>query len=110
MSYDFNVSTVDLTTNEPIGSCDHQISFERYIVNKSDFRTLNYVGNTSLCMRAPINGASLVQVYIGGVAVSKNDPNYGWSLALDTNRLYNPQADTFYKIVFNNPVRLVIPK
>lgn len=107
MSYDYNVMTLDPFTNIPVGACDHQISFERYVVNPDDFRTLNYLGNPSIAMRAPINGADAVEMWISNEPVQINDPAYGWQIVRDNNRLLN--SDVFYKIVFNNPVRLMLP-
>jgi hypothetical protein len=110
MSYDFNVITVDPLTLSPIGACDHQISFERYVVNNEDFVTLNYLGNPAINFRAPINGANTVQMWISGEPVQQNDPTYGWSLVRDTNRVSFPGSnDIFYKVVFNRPVRIVRP-
>lgn len=109
MSYDYNVLAREPQTNKPIGACNHQISFERYVVNQDDFRTLNYAAQTALNMRAPINGAQSVQIWIAGEEVDASDPTYGWQIVKDTNRISAPTTDTFYKIVFNKPVRLVIP-
>lgn len=110
MSYDYNVIVRDPRTNQPIGACDHSISFERYVVNPRDFRTLNYLGNTAINMRAPINGADTVSIWIGGEEIQPNDRTYGWSLVIDPNRVQAPNAnDIFYKIVFNQPVRIQVP-
>lgn len=109
MSYDLNVLTQDLQTGKPIGACDHEISFERYTVDPDDFRTLHYVGNPVINQRAPINGADTVQMWVSGELVQSNDAIYGWQLVRDPNRVNTPTADIFYKIVFNSPVRLVIP-
>lgn len=88
-------------------ACDHQQSFERYVVDSSDFRTLHLAGNVSLNMRAPINGAALVKVYIRGQLVPPNHPVYGYSITPDTNRVMT--SDLFYKIQFNRPVRAYVP-
>lgn len=87
--------------------CDHQQSFERYVVDVVDFRTLHLAGNVTLNMRAPINGASLVQVSIRGKVVPPNHPVFGYSITPDVNRVAN--ADQFYKIQFNRPVRFFVP-
>ena len=87
MSYDFNVIARNPRTNAPIGACDHAISFERYVINSDDFRSLNYAANTSIFMRAPINGASSIRMWISGEEVKHNDPTYGWSLVLDPDRI-----------------------
>lgn len=109
MSYDYNILQFDPVTNLPIGACDHHQWFERYVVNQNDFRTLNYAAMPSINMRAPINGANAVQMWINGQQVQVTDPVYGWQVVLDTNRIDNTTNNTFYKIVFNNPVRLVLP-
>jgi hypothetical protein len=110
MSYDYNVVVVDPRSRAPIGACDHSISFERYVVNSDDFRTLNYLGNPAINMRAPINGTETVQIWVGGEEAQKNDPTYGWSVVLDSQRVQSPNSnDIFYKIVFNKNVRLVVP-
>jgi hypothetical protein len=111
MSYDFNVLVIDPNTGLPIGACDHQQSFERYIVNNDDFRTLNYALNPSINMRAPINGATSVQIWIAEEQIKSTDPVYGWQVLLDPDRIeqVNGVNTSFYKIVFNNPVRLVLP-
>jgi len=110
MSFDYNVLVIDPNTQQPIGACDHQQSFERYVVDFNDFRTLHYAENTSLNIRAPINGASLVQMWISGEEVQSDDPTYGWSVVIDPNRIdaYS-DTDVFYKIMFNLPVRIVVP-
>jgi hypothetical protein len=110
MSFDYNVIIRDPQTHLPIGACNHEISFERYVVNNDDFRTLNYLGQPGINFRAPINGADTVQMWIGGEKVEPDDPVYGWSLLLDPNRVQAPdQNDIFYKVVFNQPVRIVNP-
>jgi len=98
MSYDFS------TLSEP---CDHVQIFERYIINPSDLRTLNYAGNTFENVRAPINGTTLVKVYVGGSLINANDPVFGYQIIKDTNRLEDPGVN-FYKIVFDKEVRLVV--
>ena len=111
MSYDYNVLQFDPMTNQPIGACDHHQWFERYVINQSDFRTLNYAGNPAINMRAPINGAKSVQMWIYGEQVYSSDPIYGWQVVLDPDRIeeVDGQNTSFNKIVFNNPVRLIIP-
>lgn len=99
---------MDPSSTKPVGACDHVQSFERYVVNPRDFRTLNYAGNVALNQRAPINGTDTVQIWISGEEVFADDPTYGWQVVLDNNRLA-VTSDTFYKIVFNQPVRFVIP-
>lgn len=108
MSYDWNVLAVDPTTHSPIGACDHQQSFERYVVNPDDFRTLNYAGNPTINMRAPINGPNSVRIWISGEQIKSSDPKYGWQILIDPDRVESA-SEVFYKIVFNQPVRLVIP-
>jgi hypothetical protein len=109
MSYDYNVLMFDPMTSTPIGACDHHQWFERYVVNQGDFRTLNYAGNPALNMRAPINGSATVQMWIAGEQVYSTDPVYGWQVVIDPNRIDNTTDNTFYKIVFNSPVRLLQP-
>lgn len=98
MSYDFDVKSAP---------CDHFQAFERYIIGSIDFRTLKLAADTNRRMRAPINGLSLVKVYISGRLVSQDDPIYGYSFVADTNMIDTP--DRFYKIVFNKPVRFIVP-
>jgi hypothetical protein len=95
----------DLSTK--LSSCDHAQSFERYVVDVGDFRTLHLASNVVLNMRAPINGASLVRLYVRGQLVQIDDPIYGYTISPDTNRIQT--SDQFYKIVFNKPVRSYIP-
>ena len=111
MSYDYNVLIVDPQTRQTIGSCDHQQSFERYVVDFNDFRTLHYAGNPTFNMRAPINGANAVKIWIRGEEIQSNDPVYGWSVVKDNTRVQDVEATgyLFYKIMFNLPVRLVNP-
>ncbi len=111
MSYDYNVLMFDPMTRLPIGACDHQQSFERYVVNQTDFRTLNYASDTSINMRAPINGSSAVKIWIAGEQIKVTDPVYGWQVVLDPDRVesVNGVNTSFSKIVFNNPVRLLLP-
>lgn len=98
MSYDFDVKSA---------ACDHQQAFERYIVDSGDFRTFKLAADTSRRMRAPVNGQARVKVYISGRLVDPTDPIYGYSFQNDTNMIDTP--DRFLKIVFNHPVRFVIP-
>jgi len=111
MSYDYNVLMFDPMSQLPIGACDHHQWFERYVVNQNDFRTLNYAGNTSINQRAPINGPNAVQMWISDEQVQSTDPIYGWQVVLDPDRVevVNGVNTSFNKIVFNNPVRLVLP-
>ena len=109
MSFDYNILMFDPMSQLPIGACDHHQWFERYIVNQDDFRTLMYAGNPSISQRAPINGANAVQMWIQGEQVFSSDPVYGWQVVLDPDRVDNTTSDVFYKIVFNHPVRLVLP-
>lgn len=98
MSYDFDVKPA---------ACDHRQAFERYIVDSTDFRTLKLAADPTRRMRAPINGQSLVQIYISGKLIGQNDPVYGYSFLPDANLI--DTGDRFFKIVFNKSVRFVIP-
>lgn len=98
MSYDFDVQQA---------ACDHAQTRERYVVDSTDFRTLHYASNVAINMRAPINNQSSLHLYIGGSLVSPTDPVYGYKFLPDPNRVES--TDTFYKIVFNKNVRLIIP-
>jgi len=111
MSFDYNVLVIDPMTGLPIGACDHHQWFERYIVNTDDFRTLNYALNPSINMRAPINGFDAVQIWIAEEPIQSTDPVYGWQVVVDPNRVeeVDGQNTSFYKIVFNQPVRIVLP-
>jgi len=108
MSYDYNVLIFDPLTRLPIGACDHQQSFERYVVNHTDFVTLNYASEPSINMRAPINGTSAVQIWIAGEQIKVTDPVYGWQIVSDPDRVKTTGVN-FTKIVFNQPVRLLLP-
>lgn len=108
MSFDYNVLTLD-TSGNPIGACDHSISFERYVVDTNDFRTLHYLGNPAINMRAPLNGFSTLQMWVSETPVKQTDPVYGWEIVKDTSRVFVLTDNTFYKIVFNNPVRIILP-
>jgi len=109
MSYDYNILQFDPLTQLPIGACDHHQWFERYVVNQNDFRTLNYAGNPSINQRAPINGSQSVQICISEERVYSNDPTYGWQVVIDPDRIDLTDTNIFYKIVFNKPVRLILP-
>jgi hypothetical protein len=109
MSFDYNILVIDPATETPVGACDHHQWFERYIVNTDDFRTLNYALNPSINQRAPINGTNAVQIWIAEEQIHPADPVYGWQVVVDPNRVDNTTNNTFYKIVFNSPVRLVLP-
>jgi hypothetical protein len=98
MSYDFNIR---------LAPCNHQQSFERYVIDWQDFMTFHLASNVALNMRAPINGASQVQVYIGGQLVQADDPTYGYTVTPDINRVTT--SDQFYKIMFRKPVRWYVP-
>jgi hypothetical protein len=77
------------------------------VVDVGDFRTLHLASNVTLNMRAPINGASQVLVYLRGNLVSPTHPVFGYTVTPDTNRIQT--SDRFYKITFNKPVRCFIP-
>jgi hypothetical protein len=98
MSYDFN------TRPAP---CPHEIIGERYVVDPIDFKTLHLAADTSLNMRAPINGRSTVTVRISGELVQPSDPVYGYNITPDINRLSTP--DQFYKVMLSRPVRWLVP-
>lgn len=102
MSYDLNVQS---------SNCDHSQICERYIVDRTDFRTLRLASNSSQAMRAPINGRQLVRVYVAGTLVQANDPVYGYTFEVDTDRVYSQRFspdDLFLKIRFKRSVRLVV--
>jgi hypothetical protein len=102
MSYDFFFSGAS--------ACDHVQSFERYVIDPVDFRTLKLASSPVQTMRAPINGQNFVKVYVGGTQIQPTDPAYGYQFLLDTTRLgAELTKDIFYKIVFNRPVRIVVP-
>lgn len=108
MSYDISLGGVQ---GEPgAHACDHLQLLERYQVNFLDFRTLQYKPNTAFQpifnMRAPINGVSMVRLWLKGQIVKPTDPNYGYSIVTDLNRVQELGLP-FQKIVFNNPVREV---
>jgi hypothetical protein len=101
MSYDFD------TTAEP---CDHEQALERYIVSPTDFRTLLLASNPAIRMRAPINGQSLVQMFISGQYVAQDDPVFGYTFVADDNpNLVGFTGYVFFKMVFNHPVRFITP-
>lgn len=91
-------------------ACDHLQILERYQVNFLDFRTLQYKPTSSyrpsFNMRAPINGASMVRLWIKGQLVKPTDPNFGYSIVTDPNRIQEAGLP-FQKIVFNKPVRQI---
>jgi len=84
-------------------TCDHLILMERYKVSVVDFRTLQFSPGPIVNMRAPINGVSVVQVYLKGVLVPVNDPTFGYSIVPDP--AYLQENYPFYKILFNQPMR-----
>ncbi len=98
MSYDLDIG---------LTSCDHSISFERYVVDVGDFSTLHLAAAVTLNMRAPINGASLVKVYVRGQLVQPDHSVYGYTITPDLNRVQT--SDRFYKIQFKKPIRSYIP-
>jgi len=101
MSYDFDTSAAP---------CDHEQSLERYVVSSTDFRTLLLASNPAIRMRAPINGQSLVKLYISGQYVAPNDPVFGYTFVADDNpNLVGFTGYVFFKIVFNHPVRFIVP-
>lgn len=85
------------------GACDHLQILERYVVDFRDFRTLHYKTNDAFNMRAPINGVSMVRLYIKGSLVKPSDPVFGYTIVPDPLRVESSYP--FQKIVFNQPVR-----
>lgn len=62
-------------------------------------------------MRAPINATGLVEVYIAGKKIDKNDPLLGYSFTRDADMEkylsdYNV-TEMFYKLMFNSPQRVM---
>jgi hypothetical protein len=52
----------------------------------------------------------MVQMWISDEEVQQGDPTYGWTLVRDPDRLDAVNStDQFYKLMFINPVRLVVP-
>jgi hypothetical protein len=100
MSYDFNIR---------LAPCDHQQSFERYVIDWEDFMTLHVASNVVMNMRAPINGVNQVEVYIGGQLIQPNDLTYGYKITPDINRVQTDNPNQFYKIMFNKPIRWYVP-
>jgi hypothetical protein len=96
MSYDFSAA------NRP---CDHLQILERYSINPLDFKTLNFSSNPVTNMRAPINSAAMLRLYIQDVLVNPADPVYGYSVVADPARIQEFNYP-FSKVVFNKPVRL----
>ena len=111
MSFDYNILMFDPVSKLPVGACDHHQWFERYVVDQNDFRTLHYASLPSINQRAPINGPQSVQMWIGGEQVFSTDPVYGWQVVIDQARIeqVGNTNDIFYKIVFNKPVRILLP-
>jgi len=88
-------------------NCDHLILLERYRISVTDFQTLQFSSppSTTVNMRAPINGAAMLKLFIKGVPVLPTDPLFGYSVVPDPSRVL---ADyVFSKILFNQPVRQV---
>jgi hypothetical protein len=90
--------------------CDDLQLMEKYTINFQDFVTLQYKPTPnftpSINMRAPINGAAFVRLFIKGVLVSPTDTNFGYSIVPDPNRIQEAGLP-FQKIVFNNQVRTI---
>ena len=99
MSYDFDTQTA---------ACDHVQTFERYVIDPFDFRTLHLASSPALNMRAPINGQALVLLYISGQKVSPNHPVFGYNIVRDENREELP-GTVFYKVQFKQATRLITP-
>lgn len=98
MSYDFSIKAVN---------CNHVQTLERYVVSPYDNRTLLLASDMSTVMRAPLNGVSLVKLYIGGVIVPPGHERYGWTVSKDTTSLSLDQD--FFKIQFNQSMRMSVP-
>jgi hypothetical protein len=76
---------------------------ERYVLDAFDFKTLHYAINPSLNMRAPINGASLVTLYVRGKKVAATDPTWGFQVVPDPARIQGSYP--FSMIQLKKPVR-----
>lgn len=98
MSYDLDTK---------FANCDHRQTWERYVVDSFDLKTLHLAANPELNMRAPINGQAAVRIWISGALVSPNHPIFGYSIVPDTNRVET--TDQFWKIMFNKQVRGYTP-
>jgi hypothetical protein len=81
---------------------------ERYVIDTFDFRTIHYAGDPTRNMRAPINGASLVRVYLKGVLLTPDDPRVGYDLVTDSTMIQSTGVP-FLKVVFKQPLRMVRP-
>ena len=108
MSYDISLGGIQGQPGAHV--CDDMQLLERYTINFQDFVTLQYKPSTNFTptinMRAPINGASFVRLYLKGQLVNPNDPNFGYSIVPDPTRIQE-QGLPFQKIVFNNQVRTI---
>ena len=98
MAYDLSIKSA---------GCDHLQSLERYVVSPFDYRTFLLAANPIMNMRAPLNGTSQIQVFIGGVAVPQNHNLYGWQVLKDPDTL--SLDEPFFKIMFKQEVRLSQP-
>lgn len=98
MSFDFSIKAAQ---------CDHLQTLERYVVSPYDNKSLLYATSLSQFMRAPLSGASLMKIYIGGTQVLSNDATYGWIVVPDKTSL--SLDETLSKIMFRRSMRLSIP-
>jgi hypothetical protein len=80
---------------------------ERYVIDTFDFRTLHWAGNPVVNVRAPINGQSLVRVFLSGVELPVDDPLHGFDILPDTTMIVSGVA--FQKIVLKQAMRMTRP-
>jgi hypothetical protein len=75
------------------------------VIDPSDLVTLLYAQNTYYRMRGTVSNTSSVNLYIGGVPIPQNHPQFGWTLQRDEYTYGGLDNDPRKKIVFNRPFR-----
>ena len=101
MSYDFDVR---------LSPCNHLQVKERMTVDLTDLKTLLYASpnayQDAIHIRGTVSVKASVKVFISGMEIPQNHPQYGWDVWPDTSF---PASAQLSKIMFRQPMRLTNP-
>jgi hypothetical protein len=75
MSYDLDAR---------VKPCDHYQRLERQVLSSSDFRLLNNAEHPELGLRAPVTSVSSVKLFMNGVEIPKDHPQFAWEIVNQT--------------------------
>jgi len=93
MSYDFDTR---------VKPCDHYQRLERQVISTDDFRTLSNADRLDIGLRARTTSLATIKLFVSGVEIPRNHPNYAWEVIEDPMVL----GEIRQRIRFKNQMRL----